>query len=59
MDPLFLDWAFKAIGLGAAAMIVREMRWIRESIQQLNVRVAVVIEKTDNHEKRISKLEGD
>lgn len=28
-----------------------------DSVEELNVKVAIVIERTDHHEKRISKLE--
>ncbi len=30
---------------------------LEKSVEQLNIRIAVIVEKTDNHEKRIEKLE--
>ena len=33
------------------------LRGIKESVDALNINVAVIIEKTNNHEKRIEKLE--
>jgi len=43
--------------LGMGGVIVWLLRNLVTSIQELNVKVAVVIERTDGHEHRISKLE--
>lgn len=52
MALLGCGWSF--IGLHIASSI----KEAKDSIQELNVNVAVVVEKVGNHEKRIEKLEG-
>ena len=42
---------------GMGGVIVWLLRSLVTSIQELNVKVAVVIERTDGHEHRIAKLE--
>ena len=37
--------------------VANSLRQMSDSVQQLNVNVAVVIEKVGNHEKRIERLE--
>ena len=44
--------------LGLGGFMVYIAKGIKDSVDKLNVQIAVVIEKTDNHEKRIDKLEG-
>lgn len=39
------------------AILMSEVRKLRESVEQLNVNVAVIVSRTDNHESRIAKLE--
>lgn len=33
------------------------MQCLEKSVDELNIKIAVIIEKTSNHEKRIEKLE--
>jgi hypothetical protein len=37
--------------------LVFEIRQMRKSVDDLNIHVAVVIERVDHHEHRISKIE--
>ena len=40
-----------------AVYIAKAVRDAKESIQQLNIKMAVIIERVDSHEKRITHLE--
>lgn len=55
----WINWAFQALAIGAAGIAISEIRRTRDSIEKLNINVAVVITKTDNHEQRITRLEGE
>lgn len=44
--------------VGFAGIAVTLLGWIASSISSLNVKIAVIIERTDNHEKRIERLEN-
>lgn len=48
---------FGFMGLSIAGWVAFSIDKMRASVEKLNVRVAVIIEKTEGHEKRISKLE--
>lgn len=65
-------WA--ELGLGMAGVVISlvaflavtifkdmadDIKRMADSVDNLNIRVAVVIEKTDNHERRIGLLEQD
>lgn len=39
------------------AELVNVLKSIRDSIAELNTQIAIVIAKTDNHERRIERLE--
>ncbi len=54
-----ITWMFQALAIGVSGVALSEFRRMRESVQQLNINVAVIVEKTDNHEGRITKLEGE
>ena len=58
MNPDLIDWLVKGILSGSIVYGVSILGKIYLSIQELNVRIAVVIEKVTNHEKRIEKLES-
>lgn len=53
----FKDWALLALITGGLYMLVDILKDIRNSIVLLTDKVAVVIEKTNNHEIRIEHLE--
>lgn len=46
----FVNYCFYSLLSGSSC-------WIAYSITQLNVKIAVVVEKVSNHEHRITKLE--
>lgn len=49
----FKDWAL----LGLLSVGIFFLGRIESSVSELNVKIAVVIERLDNHDKRIEKLE--
>jgi polyhydroxyalkanoate synthesis regulator phasin len=51
----FLKWVIP----GIAVLVWGEIKKMRESVQDLNTHVAVILERIDYHEKRISKLENE
>lgn len=53
----FAQWMFYGVLSFVALYLARTMELMRRSIERLNIRIAVVIEKTANHEKRITKIE--
>ena len=53
----FVEWAFYGIIGGCSVYLVTIISGIKDSIDKLNINMAVIIEKTSSHEKRIEKLE--
>ena len=54
----FLDWGLKAL-LGAICVQgVNILSQMKKSIDDLNSKVAIIIEKTDWHSKELDKLEN-
>ena len=51
------DGPFKAAALMAFIFGVRELQRMRKSVEKLNLGVAVVVEKVNGHEKRLTTLE--
>ena len=51
----FKDWAF--LGLLGGGVTILYM--LKASVDQLNIQIAIVIERMNNHEKRIDRLEGN
>jgi hypothetical protein len=49
-----MEWAFLGIVAGGVGILWK----IYDSLNQLNVKIAVVITRMDSHEDRISKLES-
>ena len=49
----FKDWAF--LGLLTSGLYI--LYGLKESVDKLNISIAVVISRTDGHEKRIERLE--
>ncbi len=50
----FKDWAL----LGLLTIGIFFLGRIESSVNELNVKIAVVIEKTNNHERRLENLEN-
>jgi hypothetical protein len=50
----FRDWAFLTVITGGVGI----MWGLKKSVEELNIKIAVIIEKIDTHEKRITHLEG-
>ena len=55
-----MDWnqAKDMIVVGIAGGAIYYARQLVESIQELNIKVAIVIEKVNSHEHRIEQTEG-
>lgn len=53
----FKDWALLGLLGGGLYLLIDILKDISNSIKTLNEQIAVVIKKTDDHEKRIEKLE--
>ena len=51
----FKDWAFLGLLSGGVWILYA----LKGSVDQLNISIAVVIERMNNHEKRIDKLEAE
>lgn len=54
----FVQTSFYGLISFVAIYITTILSGLKNSVDELNIRVAVIIEKTSNHEKRIEKLEG-
>lgn len=52
-----IDDCFQPIVCGIAGWFLYEFRQMRNSIQSLNVKLGVIIEKTHMSEKRIDRME--
>jgi hypothetical protein len=50
----FTSWAFQAILSACCLFVVHEIGLIRNSVETLNERIAVVVEKQIWHEKELS-----
>lgn len=53
------DRPFKILVALALLYGVKQLAKMRESMESLNTAIAVVVERTTNHEKRIESLERD
>lgn len=53
--PEFIDWTFKAIISGGLIIGVNIINRLTTSVESLNVKIAVLIERTENHAKVIEK----
>lgn len=54
----FIYWAFQSMVLAVGAFGVSILSDMNKSIQELNIKVAVVIQKVEINEKRIDTLEN-
>lgn len=63
IDPFtfqnFINWSFYTLIGFCGVFMVRILRDLKDSIVQLNIKVAVVIEKVTSHEKRLDGLDED
>jgi len=53
----FVEWVFYGVVGGCAVYMVQILSGLKESVDDLNIKMATIIEKTTNHERRIEKLE--
>jgi hypothetical protein len=51
------DLILQGMAMGMVGWLVYEIRRTRESVEQLNIKIAVVIRDIDDHGHRIEKLE--
>lgn len=52
---LFIDWAFKALLMGGLAYGLALIGRLTTSVEALNIKIAVLIERTENHAKEIER----
>lgn len=57
MEPIFVEWAFKALITGSIIYGVRVLSQLQSSVESLNIKIAVIIEKVSGHEKELNKHE--
>lgn len=53
----FVQWVFYALLSGCAIYLTTILSGLKLSVDELNIKMATIIEKTSNHERRIEKLE--
>lgn len=53
----FVQWAFYGMMTGVATYGVHVLSRLQEGVENLNIKIAVVISQIDGHEKRLSRLE--
>ena len=59
-----MDWAtvaqalFGFMALAIAGWVARSIDKMRASVEELNVKMAVIIERVESHEKRLDRLEN-
>lgn len=51
----FVEWAFQAILLGIAAYGASAIGGIKNSVNELNTKIGIIIEKTQWHEKWLER----
>jgi hypothetical protein len=54
----FFKWIFYGLMGGVGTYGVYILNQMKDSVEKLNINVAVVIERTENHEKRLDRLEN-
>lgn len=54
----FLTWGFTGLISGILIYGVKVLQDIKSSVEQLNERMATIIEKTSWHEKEMERLNG-
>ena len=53
----FITWLFYGVMGGVSAFGVYILAKLLTSVEELNVKMAVIIFRTEDHEKRLDKLE--
>lgn len=53
----FVQWCFYGLISGCAIYLTSILSGLKLSVDELNIKMATIIEKTSSHEKRIEKLE--
>ena len=51
----FVEWAFYGIVGGCSVYGVNVLAQLKDSVSSLNEKMAAIIERTTNHEKRLDK----
>lgn len=57
MDAAVINWALKTLLTGVFIYAVRILAKLEKSVEDLNVKVAVIVEQVSGHEKRLNSLE--
>jgi hypothetical protein len=54
----FKDWALLGLVGGGLYLLLDVLKEMKNSLIGLNEKIAVIIERTNNHEERLEKLEA-
>jgi len=54
----FFRWVFYGLMGGVCTYGVYILGKLQDSVEKLNINVAIVVERTENHEKRLDRLES-
>jgi hypothetical protein len=57
--PKFVEWAFQAILAGSAIYGAQSLKGLRESIDELNKQMAVILERDTWHTKWLEKHDSE
>ncbi len=53
----FVQWVFYALLSGCSIYLTTILSGLKSSVDELNVKMATIIERVSHHERRIEKLE--
>ncbi len=54
----FINWGFQALLLALVTWGVTEMTYVRTSVQELNVKIAVVVERDNTRGAEITEIKN-
>lgn len=54
----FVQWVFYGLISGCSLYLVNILGGLKSSVDELNIKMATIIEKTSGHERRIERLEN-
>ena len=53
-----VKWIFFSLISGVSIYAVNLLKELTRSVSELNIKVAIIIARTENHEKRLDRLEN-
>lgn len=58
MKNSYIDWAFKTLLIGISTMALTQFEQMKDSVVELNVKMAVLIERDITRTRDIESLQG-